>query len=418
MRQKFWDKTCLPDGTSHADWLEQNAHEYTVEEAARILGRSKSSTQKRADRRSLEFRAEVSGGTQEGEGGEIEGIPIESLLQAIKDKPRTLKELSLGFDRSEDTIRRAIEQLKVLSYEITQTEGECHLWSTKTPGIVAPSTILWDKETWRFKLGLISDSHWGSKASQMSGLIKAVDIMYDCGIRDILHCGDLNAGRNVYKGQELDNVTMRADEQLSLVTAYWPKRDGLRYRIMGGNHDWSLVKHGGFNAVKAACKAREDFTYCGFDLVTVPLTDEIDAMMWHPSGGQAYAMSYRSQKMVEQIALEQLMKVIKKSATPRVRFLFVGHWHGILMGYEKGPIHIQHPGSFEGETNLSRRMGAFPQISAVILEGEITKDRNIIRDLTTRRLRFTEIEDDYLNYPIPQEETIVEPLFQWDGKES
>jgi len=118
--------------------------------------------------------------------------------------------------------------------------------------------------------------------------------------------------------------------------------------------------------------------------------------------------------MLEQVAFEQLMEVISKNVTPRVRFLFVGHWHSILMGYWKGPIYVQHTGGFEGQTNLSRRMGVFPELSAVILEGKITKDRSIIRDLSVRYLRFTEIENDFLNYPVPVGEKLVaEPMFQW-----
>ena len=602
----------------------------------------------------------------------------------------------------------------------------------------------------------MADWHDGSKGAQISARNKAIEIMYDEGVRDIIVAGDINAGRKVYKGQELDTVSERPDDQIAITETYCPRCDGLRYHLMGGNHDYSSIKEGGHNALEELCGRRDDFLYYGYDLVTVRITPEVDALVWHPRGGQAYAMcldedsqiltrrgwatvwdinlsdevatlnprteqleyqnpkelfieqhkgpmvhfqsrtidhlvtpehelwarkynldgaarvkgnwqkvtakelleahrqewqlsmtaewkgqeiqsvnipfkpwsgaidlgdvpadtllefigwyvseghiekgkavcvtntdksvvdricslmqaiglnarvyeedredyktiyrvrghsanlcrwleehcgsgsynkkvphfvkglsprqigifldslcdgdgwghreegtprwryyksvsaqllddvqelalrvgqaatihsggqtltfleqnqptinskptiedydglvwcvrvpngliyarrngrpiwtgnSYRSQKMVEQVAFEQLMEVIKKNATPKVRFLFVGHWHGILMGYEKGPIHIQHPGAFEGQTNLSRQMGVFPELAAVILEGKITKDRNIIRDLTTRCLRFTEIENDFLNYPVPQSESIEhEPLFQWDGE--
>jgi len=406
--QLSWEAT-LSDGTSHEEWLKANVTKYTQKEIAGVLGRSEESVRKKIARLELQCRRpQIT-----HEGGEVEGIPIEALLAMIKDKPLSLKELSAKFDRSENTMRRAIEQLQGLSYEISQTETSKHLWSTKAPGIVAPPTILWDKATWEFKLGVLSDSHWGSKAAQFNALIKAVDIMYERGIRHILHCGDLNAGRNVYSGQELDNVTMRADEQLALTVSYWPQRDGLHYYIMGGNHDWSLVRHGGFNAVKAACKARDDFTYCGFNLATIPLTNEIDALMWHPSGGVPYAVSYRAQKMAEQVAMEQLMETLEKKATPKVRFLFCGHLH-IFVQFWQGPIFVGHVGCFEGQTDYLKKKALYPHLGCLILEGNFTREMALIHDLTVTHLRFTEIQDDYLNYPIPSEDKIViEPMFQW-----
>ena len=183
---------------------------------------------------------------------------------------------------------------------------------------------------------------------------------------------------------------------------------------MGGNHDYSHVVHGGNDALEALCKRRDDFLWYGYDLVTVRLTEDVDALVWHPSGGSAYAMSYRSQKMVEQLAFEQLMEVIKKNATPKARFLFVGHWHNIFMWYAKGPINIIHTGGFEGQNNLTRRIGNIsPHICAMIISGEITKDRNLIRHLVLEPMNFTEIKGDYLNYPVQTKESpMPETFFQ------
>ena len=416
MAGKSWTRTFTKEHVSHEQWLEDSAHLYTREEICEYLGRSFSAVDKKIRELGLTYRGETEIISGKKITEEVEGIPIESLLSAIKDKPLTLLELSHKFDRSTDTMRKAIEQAMALHYEITQTEGQRHLWSTKIPKIVAPPTILWDKDVWEFKLGVMGDWHDGSKSTQISARNKAIETMYNEGVRDIIVCGDINAGHKVYRGQELDIVSERPDDQIAITERYCPRYDGLRYYIAGGNHDYSFIKEGGHNALKRLCERRDDFLYYGYDLVTVALTENVDALVWHPSGGQAYAMSYRSQKMLEQVAFEQLMEVIKNNASPKVRFLFVGHWHSILMGYWKGPIYVQHTGGFEGQTNLSRRMGVFPELSAVILEGKITKDKNIIRDLNVRYLRFTEIENDFLNYPVPMEEETTEQVFQWKGE--
>jgi hypothetical protein len=404
------------------DWLRQNSSKYTINQMAQALGRSRASVEHKLRRDSLSFvkgmAKPITPPVDDTEAMMFEDIPTDAILQFMKDTPRSIDQLSERFNRSPNTMRRAVEWLLEYGYAITRTTTGQHTWSTKVPRIVAPPTILWDKDVWEFKLGAVGDWHDGSKAAQISARNKAIEIMYKEGVRDIIVPGDINAGRNVYKGQDVDNVSMQPDHQTAITEAYCPRYEGLRYHIMGGNHDFSFVIHGGHDALKTLCDRRDDFLWYGYDLVTVRLTEDVDALVWHPSGGSAYAMSYRSQKMVEQLAFEQLMEVIRKNATPKVRFLFVGHWHNIFMWYAKGPINIIHTGGMEGQNNLTRRMGNIvPCISAIIVSGEITRDRNLIRRLRIEPMNFTEIEDDYLNYPIPQPEPIQpEPLFKWEGR--
>jgi predicted phosphodiesterase len=417
---RLYKRTFLSDNTSHYDWMEKNSPKYTKAQMAEILGRTVDSIDRKLRREGWQCLDDnvIQVGNDDVEE-EIEGIPKESLLQFMKNTPRSFEDLSEKFNKSINTIRKALEQLQVQHFAITQTEAEHFVWSTKTPPhIVAPPTILWDKDVWEFKLGAMSDWHDGSKAAQISARNRAIKIMYDEGVRDIIVAGDINAGCKVYKGQEFDVVTMRYDEQAAITEAYCPQYEGLRYHIMGGNHDYDAIKNGAHNALDELCDRRDDFWYYGYDLVTVRLTEDVDALVWHPSGSSAYAMSYKSQKMVEQLAFEQLMEVIKKNATPKVRFVFVGHWHNIFMWYEKGPINVVHTGGLEGQTNLTRRIGNIaPHISAWIISGEITKDRNLIRRLKLEPMNFTEIEDDYLNYAVPQRKReLPPPLFQWDGE--
>jgi len=753
-RSKPWKTTILPDGTTHEEWLPEHCQILTKAQISQFLGRSVASVAQKLRREGLMCADDVT--VQAGNEIEetVEGIPIKSILQFMKDKPQSIDDLAERFDRSPTTMRHVIEWLLEHFYAITQTAAEHHVWSTKVPRIVAPPTILWDKDVWEFKFGAMSDWHDGSKAAQISARNKAIGIMYKEGVRDILVVGDINTGYQVYRGQELDIVSPRPDHQTAITEHYCPRYEGLRYHIMAGNHDYDFVVHGGHEALFDLCERREDFLWYGYDLVTVRLTEDVDALMWHPSGSSAYAMclsedsqiltrrgwatpqdislsdevltlnpetgtmeyqhpeelfiqdyrgpmisfegrafealvtpdhdlwintyshktelngwskkpagevaeeysrqkyvmkqdgiwignepsefyvepktrytspnlkhigsvpikpflrflgwwisegnfgachkriditqkdehntqdilaacrdiglnpkcyrkyqdndinricvhsvelaewmeknagrgsynkrvpdfikglspalieefldtlfrgdgswregkcvlyttvsedlandvqelllktgragtvrrttgnriivgiqdcsqlpslceqpttqeyegkvwcvrvpngivytrrngkpvwtgnSYRSQKMVEQLAFQQLTEVIKKNATPKVRFVFVGHWHNIFMWYEKGPINVIHTGGFEGQNNLTRRIGHIdPHITAMIISGEITKDRNLIRRLRLEPMNFTEIEDDYLNYPVPQKEPVrPEPLFQW-----
>jgi len=412
--QQSWDKTLLPDGTPHIEWLRANAPKYEKAEIAEFLGRSIPSVEHKLEREGLKCGIER---YTEAGGEEVEGISVTKLLKSIKDKPRSLSELSNRFDRSEETLRRALERLIEEHYEITQTETRRFLWSTKTPGIVAPPTILWDKDVWEFKLGIMGDTHDGSKYAQISARNRAIQIMYERGVREVLVVGDINAGRGIYRGQELDVVSLEADDQIAISRTYWPRYDGMRFHMMSGNHDFGFVRAAGYNALKALCSQRDDFFYWGADLVTVPITDSVDALLWHPKGGPSYALSYKAQKMVANVAFQQLMEVLEKNVTPKVRFLFVGHWHQMLTFWQ-GPIFVALVGCFEGQTNHLKALGLYPQIGAMILDVAITKDRALIREMNITHLQFTEIDGDYLNYPIPHEAEEFETLFKFDGDEN
>jgi len=128
-------------------------------------------------------------------------------------------------------------------------------------------------------------------------------------------------------------------------------------------------------------------------------------------------LSYKAQKMVANVAFQELMEVLQKNAAPKVRFLFVGHWHQMLTFWQ-GPIFVALVGCFEGQTNHLKTLGLYPQIGAMILDVAITKDRALIREMNITHLQFTEIEGDYLNYPIPHETEEMETLFKFDGDEN
>lgn len=147
-----WDKARLLDGTTHHAWTEHNCTKYTKKELAAMLSRSLTSVERKLKREGWLASDDlpIVQGTEATP--QVEGIPIDSILQFMKDTPRSIDQLSEKFDRSPNTMRHVIEWLLEHHYAITQTAAEHHVWSTKVPRIVAPSTILWDKDVWEFKL--------------------------------------------------------------------------------------------------------------------------------------------------------------------------------------------------------------------------------------------------------------------------
>jgi len=206
--------------------------------------------------------------------------------------------------------------------------------------------------------------------------------------------------------------------QLTALDWLLPRLDGLAYYAIGGNHDYSFLKSVGYNIVAAFAVAREDVTYLGFDVADVPITDQVDVLLYHPSGGVPYALSYRLQKGMEQIAFEELSTVAKSGENPKMRLVMAGHLH-VSMTMQRGPIMGMQCGCFEGQTNYLKRKMLFPSIGGYVVEMWLT-DAGLIQRVRHEWVPFLEIEKDYLNYPELLEllrgsgkPKGVEPLFAW-----
>jgi hypothetical protein len=342
----------------------------------------------------------------------VHGIEIRRFLKEIKDSPVSRGELSRVFDRSEDTIDDIANILEGLSYEIVRTESEALLWPTRGTQAVKPPPTIWDEEHGEFIIGIISDTHFGSKYAQITNLRQCVKVMYEDGVRHILFPGDLTAGDKVYRGQVHDLVTPSGPEQAALAVTYLPRYDGLSWYMIGGNHDFSFIKENGYNVVRDVAAQRDDVVYCGFDLADVSVLPGIDVRLWHPMGGVPYAYSYRIQKHVEEMAFAELQKVIERQPSPTIRALFAGHLH-IRVLFDAGPIVCAQVPCFEGQTPYLRRKGKTPVIGGFTYEFKLTKTGMVVEDWP-RRENFAEIPNDYLNYPVPLEEQAKpDVLFRW-----
>jgi len=321
------------------------------------------------------------------------------LLKYMKNKPRTLRDISDQFDRSERTIQSILDALKGQHYNIVGMANSV-LLSTKEPPDTSSQqlTTLADLAGMRMKMAWIADLHWGSTAQQITNFLRFVSIAYERGVRHVFIAGDIFAGHDVYRGQIYDLYAIGAAKQLAALRSVFPRYPEMCYYVLGGNHDYSFIKASGYDIMADFADSRDDVIYLGYDMADVPITDRIDIRMWHPHGGVPYALSYRLQKGLEQTAFSELVKLSgDEDAAPKVRGIISGHLH-VTVALERGPIFAVQAGCFEGQTNLLKRMGRFPQISGYIVEWKIT-DGGHIQEVTPTIINFLEIIDDYRNYP-------------------
>lgn len=168
--------------------------------------------------------------------------------------------------------------------------------------------------------GLIGDTQFGSLYEARD----AMDALYGRykadKITTVLHAGDVLDGHRVYRGQEFELHALGWQKQRDWFAKVAPKVDGITTHFITGNHDASLKSIAGIDVGKELEHVRPDWHFLGEDSGTVelrtPKGTAYTVMLLHPGGGSAYAISYRPQKIVEQL-----------EGGRKPNMLAVGHFH-------------------------------------------------------------------------------------------
>lgn len=271
-----------------------------------------------------------------------------------------------------------------------------------------PEHALGERE---IRVGIASDLHFGSKHCQITHLNNFAEECRKEGVTEMVCPGDILAGTKVYPGQLYDQYAFTADEQEQSAIANLP--EGFRWWILGGNHDYSFIsKASGHNPMRAIASQREDVNYIGYDLATLPILPGVDMVVWHPSGGVPYSISYRLQKGVEQVAYAELNKVVEEvKPKSTVRFLVAGHLHIHVQAFV-GPIWCCQAGAFEGQTNYLKKKGLVPTLGGWILKVALGRNGQIKRVEAPFIRYHQEIENDWQNYRHTVADNVVDkPIF-------
>jgi predicted phosphodiesterase len=194
-----------------------------------------------------------------------------------------------------------------------------------------------------FSFGLIGDTHIGSLYECMGELDNFYKICNSKGIKTVLHAGDVIDGHKIYKGQEFEQSHMGFDKQLSHFTDDYPAIDKIKTYFITGNHDQSFTKLIGMNVGNVMVSNRSDFEFLGNDYASItfktPSGRKFIAMLQHPGGGTAYAVSYHSQKIIESL-----------SGGTKPNILGIGHYHKAEMLPNYRNVACCQVGTFQKQT--------------------------------------------------------------------
>lgn len=233
------------------------------------------------------------------------------------------------------------------------------------------------------RIGIVSDTHFGSKWAQYTSLKRFYEICKAAGIKDIYHCGDIDDGaESMHAGVMHEHHVIGGDAHVDNIVANYPHIDGITTHYISGNHDDSFGIAAGINIGKMIAERRPDMHYLGRNIAHVALTPSCILEMRHPKDGSAYALSYKLQKLVETYDWDDHPAIV-----------CVGHYHKFVTLYHRGML-LMHPGCFEGLTDFMRGKLGYAAIGGVILDIALDKDGRMVA-ATPTWVPYREVKDDY-----------------------
>lgn len=430
-----WNKKVQIDDeeiTPH-DWLKTNWQEFTAREAAQILSTAASGTIGESGIRKhlkgklgLAYGQGVDHARQRqhppdgvpDNGKMFQGIAAADIVSFIRRKQvATLTELSNRFDRSQSTIESILWEMISAGYSVKRDHQKVLVQNFPTVDF-EPKPLFPTGHVDEICFALISDTHAGSHCEQVTAVNDLIHVAYEeYGVKNVLHAGDIFAGCGVYRGQAQELYAVSGKDQAYATAHNLPQRPGLRYFVLGGNHDYSFFKAAGLDARRELLLlGREDITLLAYDAATVPLMPDIDVHLWHPSGGVPYALSYRGQKGVEQLAQDELMQVVMgDKLTPTIRLVLIGHLHVQYM-FDYGPMVVLGAGCFEGQNSYLKRKKLVPHVGGWILRCRFVD--GMLHRLEPIRIRYRELEDDWkpwrAKFEGQRQVEVLQPIFSME----
>ena len=193
------------------------------------------------------------------------------------------------------------------------------------------------------KLLLISDTHLCSKYDRLDILRYLYDKAEKLGIKHVLHSGDFTDGRSNRPEHIYELKETSYQGQVDYCIDKYPKFSGKTY-VIQGNHDNWWYKSNGSEILKPISNARDDIVYLGADVADLKI-GKLKVRLFHGQGGIAYAKSYKIQKYLDSISINEKPDILQ-----------TGHIHQAFY-YKHDQTHCFQTGCLENQTPYCRGMG-------------------------------------------------------------
>ena len=261
----------------------------------------------------------------------------------------------------------------IIEKDITDAQVEAIIDQIKNPDLT-PKTFKHYWGTKRIRIGLMSDTHIGSKYQDLSVLEDIFKRFKKEKVEAIYIAGDITEGYNMRPGHSFECSLHGADEQIKGVVDNIPSNKKQIYFITG-DHDHSHFKRQGIDVGIHIDERRKDMHYLGMFNATIKLAKNTSLMLVHPAKGTAYAISYHPQKMVESF-----------SGGEKPNILAIGHYHKIENLFYRN-IHVYQTGCIQSQTGWMKRMNLSAHKGAWIVD-LFLKENGTIDKLENKLLAY------------------------------
>lgn len=311
--------------------------------------------------------------------------PREILISELNNE-RTINELCYATGLTKIELLGTIEELRLEGYDIVQVRfGDDVAYTTNKE--VSPTYYEFkhyhdvDKI---IKVGIISDTHIGSRYWQKTFLKMAYEDFKKEGITSVYHAGDISDGVYTHRAGNIYEIyAFGFDQQVEEIVKVYPKVEGITTYFITGNHDATHIMNGGANIGNALEKQRSDLKYLGHEYAKIWLTEKVDLDLVHPRDGTSYALSYKHQKRIDAMHGGQKPKI-----------MVVGHYHkNFSMLYRN--IWSFGLASFQAQSPFMRGMGLVSDVGYMIMEIKVNKHGDIIEMNPRYKALYETIKEEY-----------------------
>lgn len=301
------------------------------------------------------------------------------LVELVK-RPIAFPELCDKLDLSPGKVKALVERARAEGVRVHVEHNEVSLYFPEPIDKVQKTGVAPVVGT-RQQLGVISDTHLGSKYCLREQLKDCVHYLYERGVRHIVHPGDMLDGCYDHGKYELTHVGV--EDQTRDFFEVLPALPGLRYHVIGGNHDQTFTDASGVDTPKFIVnyfnkRGRYDITEYGMRSAHL-LINGVVVNLWHPKGGGAYAKSYNTQKKCEGYG----------AIKPQI--LLTGHYHFFDYHEDRAIQAIACPTFQGGQSAYGKTMKGAPAIGGLLLSFALTRD-GTIRDFSIEKRGYYEVE--------------------------
>ena len=223
-----------------------------------------------------------------------------------------------------------------------------------------------------YKFGLTSDWHIGSLYCNPEALVAFYKYAHKRGARDFFAAGDMLEGEKMYRGWEYEIRDVGFDKQLQAlveVTDQFPKT--VKTHFVTGNHDASYAKQIGFDVGGYMARACRNMHCIGRDSAMITIetpSSDLRVALLHPDGGTAYALSYKSQKIIE---------AWEGGSKPHI--IGIGHFHKAEFMPRYRNVKAIQAGCFQNQTPYMARKALAAHVGGWIVEIVLGELYNVVR---------------------------------------